>query len=94
MTRVIDVHDLPVEDVIIIENLVRLLRNKTNPAMTQKVDKEPNFSAWPLGAKGKLTRKRFMNTSNETALIDTNVLIYAADETSPFHQSAKDLRDR
>jgi len=35
-----------------------------------------------------------MSTSNETALIDTNVLIYAADETSPFHLAAKELRDR
>jgi len=35
-----------------------------------------------------------MSTSNETALVDTNVLIYAADETSPFHQAAKELRDK
>jgi len=57
MTRMIDVHDLPVEDVVFIENLVRLLRNKTHVAIAQKNADEPNFSTWPLGAKGKLTRK-------------------------------------
>jgi toxin-antitoxin system PIN domain toxin len=34
-----------------------------------------------------------MNTS-EVALIDTNVLVYAADGTSEFHEPAKQLRDR
>ena len=57
MKRIIDVHDLPVEDVVIIENLVRLLRNKTQVAINPKNTEEPNFSTWPLGAKGKLTRK-------------------------------------
>lgn len=31
--------------------------------------------------------------TSETALMDSNVLVYAADETSPFHQPSKDLRD-
>jgi toxin-antitoxin system PIN domain toxin len=33
-------------------------------------------------------------TTSEYALVDTNVLVYAADKTSPFHQSAKILRDK
>jgi hypothetical protein len=57
MTRIIDVHDLPVEDIVIIENIVRLLRNKTHVAITQEHSEEPNCSTWPLGAKDKLTRK-------------------------------------
>ena len=57
MARIIDVHDLPVEDVVVIEKLVRLLRNKTHVAITQNNAEEPSFSTWPLGAKGKLTRK-------------------------------------
>ena len=57
MARIIDVHDLPVEDVVMIENLVRQLRNKTHVAITPQNAEEPNFSTWPLGAKGKLTRK-------------------------------------
>ncbi len=32
--------------------------------------------------------------TSETALLDTNVLVYAADGTSAFHQSSKHLRDR
>ena len=35
-----------------------------------------------------------MITSNKHSLIDTNILIYAADETSPFHQSARSLRKK
>jgi predicted nucleic acid-binding protein len=31
--------------------------------------------------------------TSETALLDTNVLVYAADETSPFHPPSKHLRD-
>lgn len=33
-------------------------------------------------------------TTSEEALVDTNVLIYAADEASEFHEAAKELRDR
>jgi len=32
--------------------------------------------------------------TSEYALIDTNVLVYAADKTSPFHQPAKILRNK
>ena len=32
--------------------------------------------------------------TSEYALVDTNVLVYAADKISPFHQSAKTLRDK
>lgn len=32
--------------------------------------------------------------TSEYALVDTNVLVYAADKTCPFHQSAKTLRDK
>jgi toxin-antitoxin system PIN domain toxin len=32
--------------------------------------------------------------TSEYALVDTNVLVYAADKTCPFHQSAKSLRDK
>ncbi|MBM4307604.1 MAG: PIN domain-containing protein [Deltaproteobacteria bacterium] len=33
-------------------------------------------------------------TTSETSLLDTNVLVYAADETSPFHATAKAIRER
>ena len=32
--------------------------------------------------------------TSEVALLDTNILIYAADETSPFYQAAKALREK
>jgi uncharacterized protein len=35
-----------------------------------------------------------MTTSEEHALLDTNVLVYAADADSPFHEPARQLRDR
>ena len=35
-----------------------------------------------------------MNISKaEMALLDTNVLVYAADERSPFHKDSKKIRD-
>src|SRR5712691_6886677 len=33
-------------------------------------------------------------TTSELALLDTNILVYAADETSEFHLPAKQLRDQ
>jgi predicted nucleic acid-binding protein len=33
-------------------------------------------------------------TTSELALLDTNILVYAADETSEFHVPAKAIRDR
>jgi len=33
-------------------------------------------------------------TTSELALLDTDILVYAADETSAFHAPAKQLRDR
>ena len=35
-----------------------------------------------------------MTTSDERALLDTNIVVYAADAGSPFHVPAKELRDR
>jgi predicted nucleic acid-binding protein len=34
-----------------------------------------------------------MTISDEPALLDTNVLVYAADASSPFHEAARQLRD-
>ncbi len=32
--------------------------------------------------------------TSDTCLLDTNILVYVADETSPFHQDAKVLREK
>jgi predicted nucleic acid-binding protein len=33
-------------------------------------------------------------TTSEIALLDTNILVYAADTTAAFHDPARRLRDR
>lgn len=35
-----------------------------------------------------------MAISKKPSLLDTNILVYAADETSPFHEKSKSLRDK
>jgi predicted nucleic acid-binding protein len=35
-----------------------------------------------------------MSTSNDHALVDTNVLVYAADTSSSFHEPSRQLRYR
>jgi hypothetical protein len=35
-----------------------------------------------------------MSTSNDRALVDTNVLAYAADTSSSFHEPSRQLRDQ
>ncbi len=35
-----------------------------------------------------------MITSNDLVLLDTNVLVYAADKLSPFHNQSREFRDR
>jgi uncharacterized protein len=35
-----------------------------------------------------------MSTSNDRALVDTNILVYAADTSSSFHEPSRQLRDR
>lgn len=35
-----------------------------------------------------------MTISNQAALLDTNVLVYAADEASPLYERSKSLRDK
>ena len=46
---------------------------------------------WVL--RENLPERRFM-TISEISLLDTNILVYASDETSPFHQAAVALREK
>ena len=32
-------------------------------------------------------------SKNGIALLDTNIIVYAADTSSPFHQNSKNIRD-
>ena len=52
----LDVHDLPEEEVKIVQKVIDLFR--TREKMKQEhVEEKIEFAAWPLGVKGKLTRK-------------------------------------
>jgi hypothetical protein len=58
MPDIIDVHDLPEEEVKFIQKIVNLLREKAKMRETKAGEKEEVvFAKWPLGVKGKLTRK-------------------------------------
>ena len=58
MASVIDVHDLPEEEVKIIRDLVECLRTKAKTRKEEAEGEEKiDFAAWPLGVKGELTRE-------------------------------------
>jgi hypothetical protein len=58
MAESIDVHDLPEEEVKFIKKLVDFLKEKAKMRRTKAEKKEEIlFATWPLGVKGKLTRR-------------------------------------
>jgi hypothetical protein len=58
MTNQIDVHDLPKEQVKLVEDFVNFLRGRIiKKAIKTKGKKTIAFKSWPLGVKGKLTRR-------------------------------------
>ena len=60
MIGAIDVHDLPEKYIKVIHELVELLREKVKMEKGESGKKEEekiDFASWPLGVKGKLTRR-------------------------------------
>ena len=58
MTNQIDVHDLPKEQVKIVQEFVNFLRGRIKKeTIKAKREKTIAFKSWPLGVKGKLTRR-------------------------------------
>jgi hypothetical protein len=54
----IDVRGLDRQDVGLIESLVRRLRERARKKKETRTEEgKPVFASWPLGVKGKLTRK-------------------------------------
>jgi hypothetical protein len=54
----IDLHGLDEQDVSLIEALVKRLREKARKKKEAQTEKEGLvFASWPLGVKGRLTRK-------------------------------------
>jgi hypothetical protein len=47
--------------------------------------------AWP---HSRVKDAKTLRSHERLRSFDTNVLVYAADETSPFHHRSRDLRDR
>lgn len=58
MAGTIDVHDLPKENVELVEKLVEFLREKVNKEKSEeKKAEDVQFATWPLGVMGSLTRR-------------------------------------
>ncbi len=58
MAKVIDIHDLPEEEVRLVQKFVESLRKKGKRKGEAGIKKEKiRFGAWTLGAKSKFTRK-------------------------------------
>lgn len=56
MPKMIDLRDLPEEEAKFVENLVDFLKDRAK-VKKGKQKEQDNFSTWPLGVKGNLTRK-------------------------------------
>jgi len=58
MAETIDVHDLPEEEIELLREFIEFLREKAKVREKATAKKEEIiFATWPLGVKGKLTRR-------------------------------------
>jgi hypothetical protein len=57
MAYVIDIHDLTEEEAKLVREFVEFLRGKAKRGKKFTQKEEIAFGAWPLGVKGKLTRR-------------------------------------
>lgn len=56
MADVIDVRDLPEDEVMFLKKLVDFLKEKATREKAGE-EEEIQLAAWPLGVKGKITRR-------------------------------------
>jgi len=62
MAKVIDVGDLPEEEVKLVREFIKFLKEKTKMRDRKTIGNEKIiFRTWPLGAKGRYTRKEIYN---------------------------------
>ena len=62
MAKVVDIHDLPEEEVKLVREFIEFLRKKAKRQNKMGMEKASKaFSTWPLGVKGKLTRREMYN---------------------------------
>jgi len=58
MSDVIEIRDLPEEEVRLVREFVEFLRERTKrKGVRPQGEEEIVFATWPLGVKGKLTRR-------------------------------------
>jgi len=58
MTDTIDLHDLPEDEVKLVQEFVEFLKRRMKMRKEKIGEKEEiAFATWPLGVKGKLTRR-------------------------------------
>jgi hypothetical protein len=58
MAEAIDVHDLPEEEMKLLQKFIEFLREKAKGRGKATAEREEIiFATWPLGVKGKLTRE-------------------------------------
>ena len=58
MAEAIDVHDLPEEEIKLLQKFIEFLREKAKVRGKATAEREEIiFATWPLGVKGKLTRE-------------------------------------
>lgn len=58
MTDTIDLHDLPEEEMRFVKEFVEFLKRRVKMRKEKTGEKEEiTFAIWPLGVKGKLTRR-------------------------------------
>jgi hypothetical protein len=58
MTDTIDLHDLPEDEVKLVKEFVEFLKRRVKMRKEKIGEKEEiAFATWPLGVKGKLTRR-------------------------------------
>lgn len=57
MAKVVDIHDLPEEEVKLVREFVEFLRKKARMQNKMGMEKASKaFGTWPLKVKGRLTR--------------------------------------
>jgi hypothetical protein len=52
----LDVHDLPEDEVKVVQKVIDLFRIR-GKMKKEKIEEKIEFAVWPLGVKGKLTRQ-------------------------------------
>src|SRR5437868_2115041 len=67
---------------------------KPGAARRPLTGKQSSIADGPWPSEERSRGGRFTTSSEDAVLIDTNVLVYATDQTSPFHGDSRAFRER